>query len=331
MTKTKVWMLAILFVSFFVVSCDNEDPKPDVNEAEVLIEWLESADSPYGGDYINTKGGVYMLASEVRDGMAAGTCVAIDIRSAADFALGHIEGAVQKDADMVRDYLDAEAIGAETSVALVCASGQTAAWLSSLLQMAGYGNVYSMKFGMSAWNEFFDVWTKNCSDYLVEASQIETAPNTKPAAGNLEELTTGETDAEAIFEAMYDKVIAAGFGADAITDDVVTANPENYHVVNYWPESEYLNPGHVAGAFQYTPKMSMKLAEDLKTLPTDKTIVVYCYTGQGSANMAAYLSLLGYDVKSLKYGANSMFQSVMPKSKWNADMIIGEAYVTGAK
>ncbi len=51
----------------------------------------------------------------------------------------------------------------------------------------------------------------------------------------------------------------------------------------------------------------MKLAEDLKTLPTDKTIVVYCYTGQTSANMAAYLQVLGYDAKSLLFGASGMF------------------------
>ena len=48
------------------------------------------------------------------------------------------------------------------------------------------------------------------------------------------------------------------------------------------------------------------LAADLKTLPTDKTIAVYCYTGQASSFMAAYLRLLGYDSKSLLYVTNGM-------------------------
>ncbi len=42
MTKTKMWMLAILFISFIVVSCDKEEDPPAINEAEVLVEYLES-------------------------------------------------------------------------------------------------------------------------------------------------------------------------------------------------------------------------------------------------------------------------------------------------
>jgi len=50
----------------------------------------------------------------------------------------------------------------------------------------------------------------------------------------------------------------------------------------------------------------MKLAVDLKTLPTNKPIVAYCYTGQNSSFLAAYLRLLGYDVKSLLFGVNGL-------------------------
>ena len=57
--EINVWMLAILFISFFVVSCD-DDPDPEgVNEAQVLIEWLESTDSPAGKYYVNTDMGEY--------------------------------------------------------------------------------------------------------------------------------------------------------------------------------------------------------------------------------------------------------------------------------
>ena len=69
---------------------------------------------------------------------------------------------------------------------------------------------------------------------------------------------------------------------------------------------EYLDPGHIEGAIQYTPSVDLAVDEALKTLPTDKTVVVYCYTGQNSARIAAYLRLLGYDAKSLKFGANGM-------------------------
>ena len=64
--------------------------------------------------------------------------------------------------------------------------------------------------------------------------------------------------------------------------------------------------------------MDLALTAYLKTLPTDKTIVVYCYTGQNSASIAAYLRLMGYDAKSLKFGANSMICGNDCKSKWTA-------------
>jgi rhodanese-related sulfurtransferase len=57
---------------------------------------------------------------------------------------------------------------------------------------------------------------------------------------------------------------------------------------------------------QYTPKERIKTTVVLNTLPTDKTIVVYFWTGQTSAFLTAYLWLLGYDVKSLLFGANGM-------------------------
>jgi rhodanese-related sulfurtransferase len=55
----------------------------------------------------------------------------------------------------------------------------------------------------------------------------------------------------------------------------------------------------------------MKLSADLKTLPTDETIVVYCYTGQTSAALAAYLRILGYDAVTLLFGTNAMIYDTM--------------------
>jgi rhodanese-related sulfurtransferase len=75
----------------------------------------------------------------------------------------------------------------------------------------------------------------------------------------------------------------------------------------------------------------MNLAADLKTLPTDKPVVVYCYTGQTSAFMAAYLRLLGYDAKSLKFGTNGMIYDKMidhgEMTVWNDEQIMGYDYV----
>ena len=82
-----------------------------------------------------------------------------------------------------------------------------------------------------------------------------------------------------------------------------------------YKRQEY-DQGHIEGAIQYTPKNDLKLAQFLKTLPTNKTIVVYCYTGQTSSHVAVFLRALGYDAKTLSFGANNLFYDTMPGTKW---------------
>ena len=55
---------------------------------------------------------------------------------------------------------------------------------------------------------------------------------------------------------------------------------------------------------------------------------MYCYTGQTSANMAAYLRVIGYNAKSLLFGANGMIYDDMTGGKWSDAAIMGYDYVT---
>lgn len=319
MTKTKVWMLAILFISFFVVSCDKEDD-PDVNEAEVLIEWLESAESPYGKYYVNTDMGSYQTAEQLHGLMAADKAYVIDIRKEADFDAGHIEEAVNLTEAEVSAHLDGLSLSADTKVVIACTSGQTAAWLTCLLSLEGHKNISSLKFGMCSWNPATaSAWNGNTSSDKSTFFTSDATP--KGAEGSLPELNTGYETAPEILDARMDAVISAGFGAIATTATDVYANLDDYYIINRWPSDEYINPGHIEGAIQYTPQQDFAIDAYLKTLPTDKTIVVYCYTGQGSANLVAYLTLVGYDAKTLKYGTNSMIYDDMTKSKWSAAQI----------
>ena len=153
----------------------------------------------------------------------------------------------------------------------------------------------------------------------------------KADAGDLPVLSTGFETEEEIFEARYDAVLAEGFGTAAISNGDVYANLDDYYIINYWPNTEYLDPGHIEGAIQYTPSDDLPLDAYLKTLPTDKTVVVYCYTGQNSARVAAYLRIIGYDAKSLKFGANSMIWSEMTKSRWTPEAPMEYDYVGQTK
>jgi len=66
------------------------------------------------------------------------------------------------------------------------------------------------------------------------------------------------------------------------------------------------------------PKADLKSNAKLKYLPADKTIVMYCYTGQTFAQVTAYLQLLGYDVKSLLYGVNGFAYNALAAHKYKA-------------
>jgi len=315
MKNTKfLWFLIWGFLFFAACSKDEEEtPTPTpVNESEVLATYLESTNSPLGKDYVNTDMPSIISAEEVHTLSLTGQVYIMDIRSAGDFALGHIENANNVTVANALTHIEGVDLAPYTKVAIVCYTGQTAGYVASLLRLMGYDKVFSMKWVMCSWNEFFATsWQNAVANGNAYASQFVSTATDKNAMGSLPTLSTGKTTGQEILEARVNELLTAGFDAAKITNQTVFGSLSTYYVVNYWPAAQYLDPGHIPGATQYTPKESIKLAVDLKTLPTNKTIVVYCYTGQTSAFLAAYLRLLGYDAKSLLFGANGMIYDLM--------------------
>lgn len=324
MTKTRIWMLTILFISFFVVSCDKEEDP--IDEAKILIEYLESTDSPLGKDYVNTDLSAIKTADHVKGLMAAGKVYIMDVRSATMFAAGHIEGAVNVAEGDVLSHLEGVDLSGYNEVSIVCVSGQVAGWATCLLREMGYDKVYSMKWGMCSWHEdFASAWNGNVGSGY--STKFVSDLSEKGPVGDLPNLNTGKETGQEILESRMATVLAEGFSAAATTHTEVFANLDNYYIINYWPVSKYVDPGHIPGATQYTPKESIGLDLHLKTLPAGKTIVVYCDSGQNSANLVAYLRLIGYNAKSLKYGTNSMIYNDMTSSTWSVSKIMGYDYV----
>ena len=320
MTKTKILLLSVLSMLILVSSCKkDEDP---IIEAEELVNYIETSITP-------KTLAAYITASELDDKITAQTnMLIIDIRSAQKWTAGHITGAVNvPDSKLLLDYVVDNSVSMEMEIYVVCYSGQTAAWGTALLRVAGYLKAKSLKFGMSSWTTVatYDSWTSNVSDDYWDNMDKQTASAAKPAAGNLPDLSEGFDSGADILDARLDAVFAEGFGAICATDAGTVMgglydNP-NYFVINLWSEAHYLI-GHIPDAVMYEPATDpFTMGVDLKTLPTDKTIIVYCYTGQGSAYVTAYLRLLGYDAKTLKFGANSLFYDHIPAGKWAAPIV----------
>lgn len=319
MRNFKLLTISFLFIVLVFTSCKKDPPAVEIDESKVLIEYLESANSP-GADYTNTNAPSIISASDLNALVLTDAAYVIDIRAAADFTTGHIPGAVNVAATDVLTHIEGINMEDYEKVAIVCYTGQTAGFVTGLMQLLGYEKVFALKWGMASWHsDFAGKWNTNISNAY--ATQFVTTSTAKGAAGELPVLSTGKETGQEILEDRVDEVLAEGFSEASVTNATVFGALSSYYIVNYWPEAQYLNPGHIPGAMQYTPKETLKLAADLKTLPTDKTIVVYCYSGQTSANLAAYLRVLGYDAKSLTFGANGMIYDLLAPAGISAGSI----------
>lgn len=307
-----LFLLSFLFLAVFISSCEKDDDTPAINESEVLATYLESSDSPLKKDFVNTDMPTIIAASEVKTLNETGQVYIIDIRSAADFATGYIKNAHNVAFADLLTHIKGVNLTPYTKVAIVCYTGQTAGYGASLLRLLGYDKVYSMKWGMGSWHaDFAGKWNTAIGNGNAYASQFTSTSTAKGAAGEMPVLTTGKTTGQEILEARVNTLLTEGFTPASVSNQVVFGSLSSYYIVNYWPAAQYADPGHIPGATQYTPKESIKLSADLKTLPAGKPVAVYCYTGQTSAFLTAYLRLLGYDAKSILYGTNGMIYDKM--------------------
>jgi len=333
MIKKYSLMLSVILAAFIFSSCEKETAQPQINESEVLVKYLESTDSPLHKDFVNTDMPTIMTADDVKTLNATGQVYIIDIRAAADFNSGHIANAHNVALTDILTHIKGIDLTPYTKVAVVCYTGQTSGFATSILRIMGYDKAFSLKWGMCSWhNDFAGKWNTAIANGNAFATQFTATATAKATAGELPVITTGKTTGQEILEARVAAILTEGFTPASVTGAAVLDNTDNHYIVNYWPADQYADPGHIPSAIQYTPKESIKLAADLKTLPANKTIAVYCYTGQTSAFLVAYLRLLGYDAKSILYGTNGMIYDKMVAkggmTVFNAAQIKGYEYET---
>jgi rhodanese-related sulfurtransferase len=89
--------------------------------------------------------------------------------------------------------------------------------------------------------------------------------------------------------------------ADALYENLNDGDTSNDPFIVSVRSPDAYAKGHIPGAINI-PYKEIAKAENLAKLPTDKPIVVYCYTGHTGQVAATVLGLLGYDVANLKFG-----------------------------
>lgn len=319
------WLMALLPALFVFASCGNgNDEQTDAEAAQVEEVQIDEFQllSTYLDEqnFINLskkEGGAPTMikADKVKELLdKSENLLLLDFRKAKDYAGGHIDGAKNLKVTDLLDFVNQNDLASFTKVVTICYSGQTASFAAAALRLLGHKNVFAMKWGMSAWNMKFakDKWLAKATNQYAE--QLETEENAKAAVAAFPTIATGKTIGKEILEARVAEVLAAGFKATLVKADELFANGAEYYISNYWPAEKYAM-GHIPGAVQYQPKKTLAASQALNTFPTDKAIVTYCYTGQHSAFVTMYLRVLGYDARSLAYGANSFMHGVMTEKK----------------
>jgi len=267
------------------------------------------------GDYVNSKEFPSLIKASIVYESIGKNIQIIDLRPAKQFSDGHIKGAINKKFQDLPEYFESGIKPFEfEKIVLVCNDGQLSAFTASLLRLMGYGNVYSMRWGMSAWNSKYakEGWLSAVSGKY--ETSLETKPNEHPVAKGMPELNTGLSTGAEIGSARFRKVFAEGPDNVLISSDEVFSDPGKYYIINLERKDKY-EDGHIPGAVRYKPEATLGFTDEMASIPFDKTIVVYCGSGHNSGFATAYLRLFGYNAKTLRFGNNGFMHEKMVQER----------------
>lgn len=215
----------------------------------------------------------------------------VSLRSAEDYAKGHIPGAVNI------KFSELNTLPEDEEILVYCYTGQSASMAAATMGVLGY-DVQNLLHGMSSWSTDSNVYV---SRFNPETSQgdyaVETTANTATETYDFLELdNTTSSDADEIIEAAAKTVSPKYITAADLNMKI--AEGEDITIVSV-RSAEHYAAGHIPGAINIGLS---SLAENLDKLDPDAPVYVYCYTGHSAAQATALLNMLGYDAYSLKFG-----------------------------
>lgn len=260
-------------------------PAAEAPKADVVAETVNAY-------FANMPEDIYKIAQKdfVEKVKAGEDMFILDIRSAEDYAKGHVKGAVNAPfGPAIAASLDK--LPSDKPIMLYCYTGQTAGQAVATLNMAGF-NTRSVNLG----------WNLGISKVEGAADITETAANDF-AAGAASEVNP---EIKAAITAYYDGLAAVKdttYALYKISEDnakkALDEKDANVMFLSIRSAEDYAK-GHVEGAANIPFGKGME--QLFNTLPKDKKIIVYCYTGQTAGQTVAALRLLGYDAVSMNFG-----------------------------
>lgn len=313
----------ILQAGFYGCLKDTLTPPPETHLSDngKLLLYLEAS-----GDYINSNEMPSLVTvDEVYSNIQ--NYLLVDIRSSGEFTAGHIDGAINKPHSELVSFLDSINYTNYNKIVIISNNGQSSAFYVCLLRLYGFDNVFSMSYGLAYWNiNFASEWqaARAQDNDIISTFNLELVA--KPEYSPLPDVTLeGNSLSESakhriinLMSADFEDNFTGSSGTAAIDFSYLAEHQNEYFIVCYNAGPLYRNfrlgISHPDGAVLYTPPpppSDLSSSTYIQTLPSGEKIAFYSTDGQLSAFAVAYLRVLGYDAKSVLFGANNIFYTNM--------------------
>ncbi|MFC2119919.1 rhodanese-like domain-containing protein, partial [Bacteroidota bacterium] len=319
--KKILTVLSVLIAAIFINSCLEEVIPPtftaELNKTAEMLIYFEGQ-----GDFPNSAFAPALIeAQEVFYNI--NNYLIIDLRPNGEYVAGHIENSINVISDSLYQYVSEIQGSNYGKIVLVSKNGQSSAYFTCLLRLAGYNNIYTLNYGMASWNnDFAEDWFDaigNDPEILIynndsyPMNDFTSLPRQLPGKEN-----------QTLKDYIHDKInniVADGFADGLVFRRRLVIYPSDYPICFgstarlYFARrvGEFAERGHAEGVkfYRADPAYDFRSINNLQTLPTDRTIFIYGATGQLSACIVAYLRVLGYDAVTLLFGANQLIYGRM--------------------
>ncbi|OGU34281.1 MAG: hypothetical protein A2068_04115 [Ignavibacteria bacterium GWB2_35_6b] len=324
MKRKSIIFFSLLYFAASQLSCIEEAVLSSFTE-DFETQALILREIEQRGDYINSQDlPAFKTASDVFNNLQ--DCIILDVRTSEEFNSGHINDAINIHHTTLFDYVT-NSYEVNKDYIIISGSGQSASYYASLFRLYGLKNIYTLQFGMASWHSDFAglIIDKTQSPNLINIFNNIDYP--KPKFTNLPKLTKPDNSSiENFYTERIKTMFSEGF-AETSTGNISAINTVDFEHLSVPGENEFYiclnrdifffgklgdlnNPGHPKGTVLYEcyyPGSLLKSTSYLQTLPADKTLILYSFSGQLSAMAVAQLRLLGYNAKSILFGAHAMF------------------------
>ena len=166
-------------------------------------------------------------------------------------------------------------------------------------------------------------WDRGISKAEGYENYIETEANELPAGSY-----PVDADIKAAIEDYYktatsqEKYKNLNFPPDELKADIDAGTADKYTILSVRSAADYAGEGdasknaqgHIPGAINIPFGKGMQ--ESFGDIPTDKPVIVYCYTGQTASQVMASLRLLGYEAYNLNGGMGKAPEGENPGFGW---------------